>query len=236
MTPNDARQWIQKHISLGFVDPRTYEHTCREVVTYYHDHLEEQDIIRQALVEVITEDKWASASLEQVENAAYIAVNLESTQALQDLVTGVLNLEDPSGELATVVIAAIRSFPGNSAVHNLFLPVLFQWLKSESTAHLAFEALCDLMPADAGAYLSVVSYYHRNNPDIIQKALTHLYYRNGDTDQGASDVLSVVGGFTALIDSIKRHPFIPEVFKRKVTVPSLRPTLKKHRQKKSERH
>ena len=216
MTLDDARQWIQQHISTGFVDPRTYEHTCHEVVTYYREHQEEQDVIRQALLEVTGRYEWTSASPEQLENAAYIAVNLESIKALQNLVTDVAKLDDPSGELATVAIAAIRSFPGNGRVRDLFLPALFRWLRSESTAHLAFEALCDLTPDDASAYVSVIAHYHRNKPEIIQKALTHLYYREGDTDKGASDVRSVVESFTTLIDAIKRHPFLPDAFKYEV--------------------
>ena len=213
MTIDDARQLIQKNISSGFVDPRTHEHTCRGVVTYYQEHPEEQGIIRQALVEVISEYDWSSASAEQLENAAYLAVNLESAEALQNLVTSVVNLDEPSGEFATVAIAAIRSFLSNGTVRDLFLSVLFRWLKSESIAHLAFEALCELAPDDAGAYFSALSHYHRNKPEVIQKALTHLYYREGDTDQGASDVYSVVEGFTALLDSIKMHPFLPDTFK-----------------------
>lgn len=216
MTIDDARQLIQKNISSGFVDPRTHEHTCRGVVTYYQEHPEEQDIIRQALVEVISEYKWASASAEQLENAAYIAVNLESAEALQNLVTRVVNLDEFSDDFATIAIAAIRSFLGNGTVRDLFLSALFRWLKSESVAHLAFEALCELAPDDAGAYLSALPHYHRNKPEVIQKALTHLYYREGDTDQGASDVYSVVEGFTALLDSIKMHPFLPDTFKSEV--------------------
>ena len=216
MTIDDARQLIQKNISSGFVDPRTHEHTCREVVTYYREHPEEQDAIRQALVEVISEYEWASASAEQLENAAYIAVNLESPEALQNLVTSAVNLDESSGDFATVAIAAIRSFPGNGTVRDLFFSALFRWLKSESVAHLAFEALCELAPDDAGAYFSALSHYHRGKPDVIQKALTHLYYREGKTDQGASDVCSVLESFTALVDSIKMHPFFPDTFKREV--------------------
>ena len=216
MTIDEARQLIQKNISSGFVDPRTHEHTCREVVTYYQEHSEEQGVIRQALVEVISEYEWTSASAEQLENAAYIAVNLESVEALQKLVTSVSNLYEPTGDLATVAIAAIRSFPANGKVRDLFFPALFRWLRTESIAHLAFEALCELSPDDAGAYLSALSHYHRGKPNIIQKALTHLYYRGGDTDQGASDVYSVVESCAALVDSIKTHPFFPDTFKRDV--------------------
>ncbi|MBI4639594.1 MAG: hypothetical protein HY731_02805 [Candidatus Tectomicrobia bacterium] len=217
MTINDAQYWIEKQISMGFVDPRTHDPTCREVVVYYHEHPYEQDIIKQALVAVISEYEWGSASLEQLENAAYIAVNLESTEALQNLVTSVVKLGDPSGDFVTVAIAAIRSFPANGTVRDLFLPVLFQWLKSESSAHLAFEALCELSPDDIGAYLFVVSHYHHHSkPDVIQKALTHLYYRQGDTDRGASDVWSIIESFIVLIDSIKMHPFLPDIFKRSI--------------------
>jgi len=216
MTIDDARQLIQKNISSGFVDPRTHEHTCRKVVTYYQEHTEEQDVIRQALVEVISEYEWVSVSAEQLENAAYITVNLESAEALQNLVTNVVNLDEPSDNLATIAIAAIRSFPGNGAVRDLFFPALFRWLRSESVAHLAFEALCELSPDDAGAYLSALSHYHRSKPDVIQKALTHLYYRGGDTVQGASDVRSVVENFAVLVDSIKMHPFFPDTFKRDI--------------------
>ena len=175
MTIDDARQLIQKNISSGFVDPRTHEHTCREVATYYQEHQEEQKVIRQALVEVTGEYEWASASAEQLENAAYLVVNLESVEALQNLVTSVINLDEPSSDFASLVIAAIRSFPGNGTVRDLFLPTLFRWLKSEPIAHLAFEALCELAPDDAGAYFSALSHYHRSNPDVIQKALTQLW-------------------------------------------------------------
>lgn len=211
MTIDDTRQWVQKHISTGFVDPRTHEHTCREVVTYYQEHPGDQAVIRQALVEVIGEYRWASP--EQLENAAYLAVNLESSEALQRLVVSVANLDDASGDLATVAIAAIRSFPGNGVVRDLFLPFLFRWLRLESTAHLAFETLCDLTPDDAGAYLAAVAYYHRARPEVIRKALTHLYYREGDTKQGMSVVSSVVESLASLVNSIQVHPFLPDPFK-----------------------
>ncbi len=213
MTIDDARQLIQQNISSGFVDPRTHEQTCRKVVTNYQEHPEEQDVIGQALVEVVSEYDWAAASAEQLENAAYLAVNLESLEVLQSIVMSVANLDEPSDDFVTVAIAAIRSFPGNGTVRSLFFPALFRWLRCESVAHLAFEALCELTPDDAGAYFSALSHYHRGNPDVIQKALTHLYYRGGDTDRGTSDVRSVVESFTALVDSIKIHPFLPDTFK-----------------------
>jgi len=216
MTIDDARLLIQKNISLGFVDARTHEHTCREVVTYYQEHPGEQNVINQALAEVIGEYDWISASGEQLENAAYLAVNLESVETLQNLVMSVINLGKPTEEFVTVAIAAIRRFPGNGKIRDLFFPVLFQWLRFEPISHLAFEALCEFAPDDVGAYFAVLSYYHRNNPDVIQKALTHLYYRGGNTDQGASNVDSVIESFTALVDSIKTHPFLPDNFKRDV--------------------
>ncbi|MBC8230078.1 hypothetical protein H8E77_11075 [bacterium] len=216
MTIDDARLLIQKNISLGFVDSRIHEHTCREVVTYYQEHPGEQNVINQALAEVIGEYDWISASGEQLENAAYLAVNLESVETLQNLVMSVVNLGEPTEEFVTIAIAAIRSFPGNGKIRDLFFPALFQWLRFEPISHLAFEALCEFTPDDVGAYFAVLSYYHRNNPDVIQKALTHLYYRGGNTDQGASNVDSVIESFTALLDSIKTHPFLPDTFKREV--------------------
>lgn len=211
MTQDEARHWLQQQIATGFVNPRTYEHSCREVVVYYQANLEEQHLIAQALAEVIGEYEWAT--FEQIESAAYLVVNLESLEALQKLVASVGNLSDPSGEFATAAIAAIRSFPGNGAIRDLFLAPLFRWLKVESVAHLAFEALCDLTPSDMGGYFSAFLYYHRGNPQVLQKALTHLYFYKGDTNQGAILVSSVVASFPSLLDAIKSHPFLPDTFK-----------------------
>ena len=215
MTPDTAQAWIQKHIAMGTVDPRTPERSCREVVLYCQEHPVARQIIEEALVAVIGESKWATA--EQFENAAYLAVNLESVGAIQQLVTGVAQRDDPSGEFATVGIAAIRSFPGNGAVHDRFLPALFRWLKVEPVAHLAYETLCDLTPEDAGAYFAVLAHYYCDNSSILQKALTHLYFRNGETEAGASAVRSVLESSTTLVEAIKTHPFLPATFKEMMT-------------------
>ncbi len=214
MTPDTAQAWIQKHIAMGTVAPRTHERSCREVVVYYQGHPAARQIIEAALVAVIGESEWITA--EQLENAAYLAVNLESVGAIQQLVTGVTQRDDPSGDLATVGIAAIRSFPGNDAIRDRFLPALFRWLKVEPVAHLAYETLCDLSPDDAGAYFAVLAHYYCDNSSILQKALTHLYFRGGDTVQGAADVRAVVEGFATLTQAISNHPFIPSDIKQEM--------------------
>ncbi len=207
MTPDTAQAWIQKHIAMGTVAPRTHERSCREVVVHYQGHPAARQIIEAALVAVIGESEWITA--EQFENAAYLAVNLASVEALQQLVTGIAQRDDPSGDFATVGIAAIRSFPGDDPAHDRFLPALFHWLKVEPVAHLAYETLCDLSPEDAGAYLAALAHFHHGAPAVLEKALTHLYFRGGDTVQGAADVRALVEGFATLRQAISSHPFIP---------------------------
>ncbi len=214
MTPDTAQAWIEKHIAMGTVDARTHERSCREVVLYCQEHPAARQIIEEALVAVIGESKWATA--EQLENAAYLAVNLASVGALQQLVTGIAQRDDPSGDFATVGIAAIRSFPGDDATHDRFLLALFRWLKVAPVAHLAYEALCDLTPEDVGAHFAALAHYHHDNSSILHKALTHLYFRNGDTNAGASAVRSVTEGSPMLVEVIKTHPFLPDTFKAKV--------------------
>ena len=102
------------------------------------------------------------------------------------------------------------------AMHDRFLPILFRWLKVEPVAHLAYETLCDLSPDDAGAYFAVLAHYYCDNSSILQKALTHLYFRDGDTKAGASAVWSVTESSTTLVEAIKTHPFLPDTFKDKV--------------------
>jgi hypothetical protein len=145
---------------------------------HYQEHPEEQDVIKQALVEVISEYEWASASAEQLENAAYITVNLESVEALQKLVTSVSNLDESTGDFATVAIAAIRSFPGKGKIRDLFFPALFRWLRSEAVSHLAFETLCELAPDDAGAYLSALSHSYY----LFSASLSTLKYDNREEE------------------------------------------------------
>ena len=174
MTPDTTQAWIEKHIAMGTVDARTHERSCREVVLYCQEHPTARQIIEEALVAVIGESKWATA--EQLENAAYLVVNLESGEALQRLIDSVSKRDDPTGALATQVIAAIRSFPGNDGAHDRFLPALFRWLKIERVAHLAYETLCDLAPEDAGAYFAALAHFHHNAPAVLEKALTHLYF------------------------------------------------------------
>ena len=183
-------------------------------MTYHTEHPDERDTLAEALALVIADFDWTTA--EQVETAAYLVVNLESGAALQRLIDSVSKRDDPTGVLATQVIAAIRSFPGNDAAHDRFLPVLFRWLKVAPVAHLAYETLCDLMPEDAGAYFAALAHYYRDNSSILHKALTHLYFRDGDTKAGASAVRSVVESSPMLVEAIKTHPFLPTTLKEKV--------------------
>lgn len=214
-TQEEVRNWLDQHISMGAVDPRTYEHSAHEVLTYHAEHPEEQDFIRQALVEVIRRFQWRSP--QQMENAAYLAVNLESAEALDALIKAAGKLSDPNGEYATEAIAASRSFPDENTAREISLPSLFRWLKSEAVAHLAFETLTELTPEDAGAYLSALSYYHQENQKIVENALTHLYYRNGNAEQGDVEVKSVIQGFTRLIGTVSTHPLLPKTFKKEIS-------------------
>ena len=214
MRPDEACWWLRQHIATGHVDTRTHEHSAREVVTYHTKHPEERDTLAESLAQVIADFDWNTA--EQIETAAYLVVNLESGAALQRLIDSVGERDDPTGELATQVIAAIRSFPGNDAAHDRFLPALFRWLKTAPVAHLAYETLCDLSPEDAGAYFASLAHYYRDNSSILHKALTHLYFRNGDTNAGASAVRSVAEGSPMLVEVIKTHPFLPDTFKARV--------------------
>ena len=230
MKSSEARRWLRQHIATGHVDTRTHEHSAREVVTYHTAHPEERDALAESLVLVIADFDGTTA--EQVETAAYIVVNLESGAALQRLIDGVSKRDDPAGALATQVIAAIRSFPGNSAMHDRFLPALFRWLKVAPVAHLAYETLCDLTPENAGAYLAALAHFHHDNPVVLEKALTHLYFRDGDTIQGTADVRALVKGFATLTQAVSSHPFIPSDVKRELAMngaarprTSLRPVL-----------
>ena len=114
------------------------------------------------------------------------------------------------------MIAAIRSFPGDDAAHDRLLPALFRWLKVKPVAHLAYETLCDLSPKDAGAYFAALAHYYRDNSSILHQALTHLYFRNGDTKAGASAVRSVTESSPMLVEVVKTHPFLPDTFKAKI--------------------
>ena len=215
MTFDEAQQLIQKNIETGFVDSRTHEHSCSKLVAYFNGHAEDQNVLKQALVQAVDAGKWVTP--EQVENAAYLIVNLGSSDALQKLIAKASALESISGDLVAVVIAAIRSFPEEEIDKDLFLPFLLRWLRVESVASLAFEALSDIVPHEAGAYLAALACYHRDRPEVIRKALTHLYYRGGDTRQGMKSVSSVAESFAVLVRTIQEHPFLPEDFKHDVS-------------------
>ena len=111
MRSDAARRWLRRHIATGHVDTRNHEHSAREVVTYHTAHPEERDTLAESLALVIADFDWTTA--EQVETTAYLVVNLECREALQRLIDGVSKRDDPTGVLATQVIAAIRSFPGD---------------------------------------------------------------------------------------------------------------------------
>ena len=216
MKSSEARRWLRQHIATGYIDTRTHEHSAREVVTHHTEHPEEWDALVESLAQVIADFDWTTA--EQVETAAYLVVNLESGAALQRLIDSVDGRHDPTGELATQVIAAIRSFPGNSVMHDRFLPVLFRWLKVAPVAHLAYETLCDLTPEDAGAYFAALAHFHHKAPAVLEKALTHLYFRGGDTVQGTADVRALVEGFATLNQAIGSHPFLPPDVKQELAM------------------
>lgn len=211
MNFDDAQQLIQQNIATGFVDPRTHEHSCGKLVAYFKKHAEDRNVLKQALAKAVDEGKWVTP--EQLENVAYLIVNLGSDEALRQLVAKASALESISGDFIAVVIATIRSFPEEEIDKTLFLPSLLRWFRVESVASLAFEALSDLVPHEAGAYLAALACYHRNRPDVIRKALTHLYYRGGDTRQGMEAVSTVVEGFESLTTTIQGHPFLPDAFK-----------------------
>ena len=99
-----------------------------------------------------------------------------------------------------------------------FLPALFRWLKIEPVAHLAYETLCDLTPEDAGAYLAALAHFHHRVPAVLEKALTHLYFRGGDTVQGTADVRALVEGFATLTQAISSHPFLPPDVKQELAM------------------
>ena len=120
MRSDEARRWLREHIATGHVDTRTHEHSAREVVTHHTDHPEERDALVGSLAQVIADFDWTTA--EQVETAAYLVVNLESGAALQRLIDSVSKRDDPTGALATQVIAAIRSFPGNDGAMTASYP------------------------------------------------------------------------------------------------------------------
>ena len=216
MRSDEARRWLRQHIATGNVDHRTHEHSAREVVTYHTAHPEERDTLAESLALVIADFDWTTA--EQVETAAYLVANLESRAALQCLIDGVGKRDDATGALATQVIAAIRSFPGDDATHDRFLLALFRWLKVAPVAHLAYEALCDLTPEDAGAYLAALAHFHQKVPAVLEKALTHLYFRGGDTVQGTADVRALIKGFATLTQAISSHPFLPPDVKQELAM------------------
>ena len=212
MTQDEARDLLKRHISSGWVDPRTLEHSCREVVVRLSEHPDEREVMRSALVEVIAGYEWQSATVEQFENAAYLAVNLSSGDAIQHLVSRALALDDPSGRYATLAVAAIRSAPADYP-RDAFLPVLFRLLKSTRVAHLAFEALCEMHAEDSGAYLLLLSHYHRANLEMIQRGITHVYYKGGDTNAGAAALKSAVESADLLRTAVAANPFIPSAGK-----------------------
>lgn len=211
MTRDEARSWLEQHISTGFTDPRTLETSCREVVEYYKEHPDEQDLIAEALTEVMAQREWDST--EQIENGTYLAANLESVDALQTLVSALSELDDPTGEKITLAIAAIRSLPENGTVRDVFSPFLFRWLRCESVANLAFEALCDLEPEHSLAFFLALSHYHRTRPSLIESSLTHVYYQSGDISQGQSRVFALLETMTTLVSSVQSHPFLPDSLK-----------------------
>ncbi len=224
MRPDEACRWLRQHIATGHVDTRTHEHSAREVVTYCTKHPEKRDALAESLALVIADFDWITA--EQVEAAAYLVVNLESSAALQHLIDSVGERDDSTGALATQVIAAIRSSPDIDAAHDRFLPALFRWLKVAPIAHLAYETLCDLSPEDAGAYFAILAHFHHSDPVVLEKALTHLYFRGGDTVQGTADVRALVEGFATLTQAVSNHSFIPGDVRQELarTDAALRPT------------
>lgn len=216
MRSDAARRWLRQHIATGHVDTRTHEHSASEVVTYHTAYPEERDTLAESLAQVIADFDWTTA--EQVETAAYLVVNLKSEAALQRLIDSVSKRDDPTGALATQVIAAIRSFPGDDGAHDRFLPALFRWLKVEPVAHLAYETLCDITPEDAGAYFAALAHFHHKASAVLEKALTHLYFRGGDTVRRTADVRVLVNGFATLNQAISSHPFLPPDVKQELAI------------------
>ena len=205
---------IRQEISTGFIDSRTIEHSSRATVREFRRDKKSLACAREALAIVISEHNWAN--FEEIENAAYLAVNLESHAALSKLVERARIPSDKyENELAKVAIAAIRSFPDEEAVRE-FQPALLHWLRRAPVAHSAFEALCDLRPKEAEDYFTALAYYHDGQTDIIQRALSHLYYQGGDTKRGAAAVRSAIASFPSnamLTESIVTHPLLPAAFK-----------------------
>lgn len=209
-----ARNKIRREISSGFIDPRTIKHSSGALVRTFRRNQESLTRASKALAAEISEYDWTR--FEQIENAAYLAVNLESLEALRKLVERALvpdaHLAD---ELVMVAIAALRSFPDEEAMHE-FCPTLLHWLRHAPVADHAFEALCDLQPEEAEDYFTALAYYHDGQIEIIQRALSHLYYLGGDMERGAVAVRSAVAGFpdrTPLLEAIAAHPFLPASFR-----------------------
>lgn len=219
MTPDEITAWVRSCITTGFVDPRTHEHSCREVVTYCREHPEDGAEFGSALSGIVSRYEWDSP--EQFENAAYLTVNLGNFAALKTLIERTSVAADSSrgasAPFITLAIAAIRSFPDERKIARDFLPELLNWLGDSAVAQLAFETLCDLSPQLSGLYLSMLAHNQSSAPEVLKNALTHLYFRGGNTEQGGRELRSAFDGLVALHKAVGAHPLIPADIKSRLS-------------------
>ena len=235
MKKNEVRQKIQGQIISGFFDPHTFEHSGHDIVTFYREDSGEQATIRATLESVVRDiTRWDSP--EQLENAFYFSVNLQSVEALQKLVEAAGEEKDYEKKYANLAIAAIRTFPYKNADYISFIDPLRSWLRSETASPSAFEALSDISPDSVTDYAYMAFHYHSHKPEILQKILTHLYFHENNPDKGLSLLLALlrlteskinfsgasenhplstllIESQTALQEAIRVHPLLPSEVK-----------------------
>ena len=208
MNEKEAYQWIKDRVFMGTFDARTLESPCKEIVMYLRESPNDKELFTKALSDFVKNEELVVQ--QHVENTAYLVVNLRNRDALEKFISKLHNVEDFEGVLGRLAIATIRSFPCPNEGKKAYLPLLIEWLRREETATIAYEALCQIYPEDAIAYLLWASSHHTTNKKFIQKMLTDIYFNHRQEHPGLQAFDNLKKSWKQLISAIREHPLIPD--------------------------
>jgi hypothetical protein len=208
MNEKEVRQWIKDKVFMGTFDARTLESPCKEIVIHLRENPDDKAVFTKALSDFIEHEEFVS--LQQIENTAYLVVNIGNRDALEKLISKLRSTEDTDGILGRLAIATIRSFPCTNQKKADYLPILMEWLKREKTATIAYEALCQIYPEDTIAYFLWALSHHTTNERFIQKMLTDIYFDQQQELSGLQALDELNEAWKQLISAIREYPLIPD--------------------------
>ena len=214
MNEKEAYQWIKDRVFMGTFDARTLESPCKEIVMYLQESPNDKELFTKALSDFVKNEELVVQ--QHVENTAYLVVNLRNRDALEKFISKLNNVEDFEGVLGRLAIATIRSFPCPNEGKKAYLPLLIEWLRREETATIAYEALCQIYPEDAIAYLLWASSHHTTNKKFVQKMLTDIYFNQRQEQSGLQALEKLSESWKQLIFAVCEHPLMPDSAKKQV--------------------